>query len=431
MQMSVRRLNVPQNEQELLDLVASGRPAVLAGAFDHWPITRERSDGLGRLDYLAERMGDALVAYACIPERDEGLLFYEHEGSQKPNYSEVRCRFREFAESLCSAIAVGSSKVSYLQSLSLVDAAPKLAAEMALPFLPAALNPNARLWVGRGGNRTPMHYDAYHNMACLLAGKKRFVVVPPEHLRDLYIGSLSKTPGGSPVSMVNFRSPDHDRFPRYAKAMESAEVIDLDAGETLFLPAFWFHYVESSDLNVLVNFWWDDVPAVQSAHAAACFQHALLTLRDLPPRRRAIAKLFFDHFVFQEDGDPYAHLARDQQGWAGTRTPQEDRQLREAVAASSRRLLEEDKTSLSWDGAWRAPDTLAFKLHHSGQIVAQTPNGPNVELDRADFEVIRCFSAATSAEHALLKLSEIYEIERDAFMQQLQALAREGLLVRA
>jgi hypothetical protein len=431
--MSTPRIRPPQSERELQDLVQAGRPAVLLGAFDHWPIL-QRQDGLDRLEHLVERIGDEPVTCAVLPAQVDGLLFYKEDGSQEPNYASERRSFRELARVLRAAVESNSPEIHYLQSLSVPDASPALAKELDLPFLPEGLNPDGRprLWVGRGGNRAALHYDGYHNIACVVAGKKRFVVIPPEHLPDLYLGSMSQTPGGAPVSMVDFRRPDLERFPRYARAMESAEVIDMEPGEALFLPAFWFHYVESTGLNILVNFWWDDLPAARGAAATACFQHALLALRDLPPRRRAIAKLFFDQYVFHVHGDPYSHLPPDRQGWAGRRSPAEDRWLRAEVARSAAALpARPAPPDLGWDRALVAPDALVLRLHRSGKIVARSPSGPELRLDPADFDVLRRFTSPATPAAAFADLSETYEIARDDLEARLTGFLNEGLLVPA
>ena len=50
--------------------------------------------------------------------------------------------------------------------------------------------------------------------------------------------------------------------------------------------------------------------------------HGLLSIRGLPPERRELWRLIFDHYVFQTQGDPVAHLEPAQRGIQGELTPQ-------------------------------------------------------------------------------------------------------------
>ena len=80
---------------------------------------------------------------------------------------------------------------------------------------------------------------------------------PPDQVGNLYIGPLLKTPGGPPISTVDLRAPDHERFPRFAQALESGQQAVLEPGDAIYIPILWWHGVESLDpLNILVNYWW-------------------------------------------------------------------------------------------------------------------------------------------------------------------------------
>ena len=45
-------------------------------------------------------------------------------------------------------------------------------------------------------------------------------------------------------------------------------------------------------------------------------------MRALPPERRELWRKIFDHYVFQTEGDPVAHLTPRQRGIQGAMTPQ-------------------------------------------------------------------------------------------------------------
>ena len=78
------------------------------------------------------------------------------------------------------------------------------------------------------------------------------------------MGPKHPTPAGTPVSMVHVTAPDLTSYPRYKTALAVALEAELKPGDAIFIPADWFHHVETLDsFNVLVNYWW---PESRRAH---------------------------------------------------------------------------------------------------------------------------------------------------------------------
>ena len=79
------------------------------------------------------------------------------------------------------------------------------------------LNPEveARIWIGNAV-KINTHFDLAYNIACVVGGRRRFTLFPPEQIENLYVAPLDFTPSGAPVSLVQFTSPDLARFPRFA-----------------------------------------------------------------------------------------------------------------------------------------------------------------------------------------------------------------------
>ena len=169
----------------------------------------------------------------------------------------------------------------------------------------------ARIWLGHAAN-IACHYDTLDNIACVVAGRRRFTLYPPAAIADLYVGPIDNTMAGQPVSLAA-ATPDAARFPRFAAAQERALTANLAPGDALYLPKLWWHRVESTaPFNVLVNYWWDAVPAFVDDPTTTLL-HALLSLRDRPPAEKAAWRGLFDYYVFGE-GDPVAHLPEGARG---------------------------------------------------------------------------------------------------------------------
>ena len=147
-----------------------------------------------------------------------------------------------------------------------------------------------------------------------MVGRRRFTLFPPAQVENLYPGPLEPTPGGQVVSMFDMNSPDFERFPRAAMALEEGEVAELDAGDVLVYPAMWWHQVEAlDDFNVMINYWWNPVPAFVDDPMNTLL-HALLSLRDRPDNEKMAWRSFFDFYVFGEPDRPREHLPEHTHG---------------------------------------------------------------------------------------------------------------------
>ena len=168
----------------------------------------------------------------------------------------------------------------------------------------------ASVWIGNR-SRIAAHYDAPDNLACVVAGHRRFTVFPPEEVGNLYVGPLDLTPAGQPVSLVDFAKPDFEKYPKFSQALKSAQIADLAPGDAIFIPSMWWHHVEALDgFNVLVNYWWKQSPDYMD-HAMNALMLAIMSVRDLPaPQRKAWAGLF-NHYVFDADDETAAHIPKD------------------------------------------------------------------------------------------------------------------------
>ncbi len=171
----------------------------------------------------------------------------------------------------------------------------------------------ARIWIGNRIRVAP-HYDVKENVACCVAGRRRFTLFPPEQLANLYAGPFELTPAGTPVSMVDPHAPDLARYPRFAEAWEHAQQTTLEPGDALYIPYTWWHGVESLEpVSILVNYWWNDSPPGIAPPYDALL-HAIYAFRHLPPQDRDVWRMMLDHYVFESNGDPAAHLPAHAKG---------------------------------------------------------------------------------------------------------------------
>jgi hypothetical protein len=147
-------------------------------------------------------------------------------------------------------------------------------------------------------SRISAHYDAPDNIACVVAGKRRFTLFPPEQISNLYIGPIDFTPAGQPASLVDFHAPDFEKYPRFKQALKHAQVAELSAGDAIYIPANWWHHIEAMDkFNVLINYWWRQVDDHIGVPNDALL-HAMLAIRELPVAQRQAWQHIFDYYIF-------------------------------------------------------------------------------------------------------------------------------------
>jgi hypothetical protein len=181
---------------------------------------------------------------------------------------------------------------------------------LALP--PAVAIP--RIWIGNA-LCVAIHADLSENIAVNVAGRRRFTLFPPEAMDKLYVGPVEFTPAGPLTSLVDLTAPDLDRFPTFAGAMAMALVAELEPGDALYLPFYWWHHVQSLDaVNVLINYWWIDSSRQKVANPLDAAMQAMLTMARLPPDHRRVFEVMLRYYVLQEGLPPAAHIPEQARG---------------------------------------------------------------------------------------------------------------------
>jgi len=173
------------------------------------------------------------------------------------------------------------------------------------------------MWLGTASN-VSSHYDTFDNLACVIAGRRRFTLYAPELIGKLYIGPIDNTMSGPPVSLAASAAKGSEaQFPLFEPIRNQAQMLELEAGDALFLPKLWWHQVESlAPFNGLVNYWWDATASGPDSPYTALLL-SMITIAERPPAERQAWKAFFDHYVFRSNGHPLAHLPPQQHGLLG------------------------------------------------------------------------------------------------------------------
>lgn len=212
------------------------RPVKLTNCIKHWPAMSKWND----LNYFMKSAG-----YRTVPV--ELGKKYDHD-----DWSQGMFRLGEFLEEFMSA---GSSRNSsgYLAQHDLFDQIPQLRNDFSIPDYCAigTREPVIKSWIGPANTISTMHTDDKHNMLCQVMGEKLIILASPSDIQNLYCydGLLNNTCQIDPENL------DFNKFP-LTKNVKFFK-LTLRAGEILYLPKLWFHYVRSLTSSISVSFWFD------------------------------------------------------------------------------------------------------------------------------------------------------------------------------
>jgi hypothetical protein len=315
-----------------------GRPAVLRGLVRDWPATEAgRASPNALIAYLKTFYSGHPAPLFEAPPAVKGRFFY-NASLDGFNFESKRARLSDVLDRLGACIGDQDAPALYSGSVSLPIYLPGFTDANNVHRFVTSTAVLESIWIG---NRTCIaaHFDNTDNLACVVAGRRRFTMFPPEQIRNLYVGPLDLTPAGQPVSLVDIRNPDLERFPRYAEALEFAVVAELEPGDAVYVPALWWHHVEALDeFNVLVNYWWRDVADYFDSPSSSLL-HCLLTIKSLPPEQRERWRALFDYLIFQSEEPALAHLPAETQGLFGPLTAEKAERIRAMLLKSLSRKL--------------------------------------------------------------------------------------------
>lgn len=307
----------PIDPARMAAIRSEGKPVVMRGLVDDWPLVRAARQGdEAFVGYLTREPTPRAVRAIAAPPSAGGRFFY-NDALTGFNFHSGEGGIQLFLQDVLRTNAIADPPAMAIQSEDLGGLLPAIAAENVLNLLPGI---RPRIWIGNRIRVAP-HYDVKENIACSVAGRRRFTLFPPDQIANLYPGPIELTPAGTPVSMVDTVHPDLQAYPRFAQAWSHAAQATLEPGDAIYIPYCWWHGVESLDpLNALVNYWWTQGQPEGIGGGYDALLHALLAYRHLPHLQREAWRAMLDFYVFETAGDPAAHLPPQAKGVLGPPT---------------------------------------------------------------------------------------------------------------
>ncbi|VBB29800.1 unnamed protein product [Acanthocheilonema viteae] len=222
--------------EEMLKIIENQKPVIIRGLVNQWPAFTKWN-----FSYFNESIG-----YRTVPI-EIGSSYTDS------NWKQTLMTFHDFIEKFIEC--ENSDNPGYLAQHRLFDQIPELLNDIIIPDYCAfgeegIDNVDMNIWIGPAGTVSPLHFDPKNNIFCQVVGRKFLRLVPATEAENVYPrndGILINT------SQVDARCPDITKFPRFSEA----HVFDctLCAGECLFIPAGFWHYVLALDPSISVSCW--------------------------------------------------------------------------------------------------------------------------------------------------------------------------------
>lgn len=215
------------------------KPCIISGQLEHWPAVNKWS-----IDYILQIAGNRTVPIEI------GSKYTDDSWSQK------LMTISEFIQKYI----LNSESVGYLAQHPLFDQIPELKNDIYIPDYCFYLSDNDNIeeeidinaWFGPKGTVSPMHQDPKHNFLCQVIGKK-YIKIYNDKFRDCIYPHKEKVLQNT--SQIDFDNIDYEKFPMI-KDVPYWEGI-LEAGQILYIPPKFWHFIKSLSLSFSVSFWWD------------------------------------------------------------------------------------------------------------------------------------------------------------------------------
>lgn len=324
----IPELNHVTAEQFFNDIAPLQKPVVIRGFAGDWPLVaaakKSPQDFVAYLKkFYTGNKASILLGHPGI----RGRFFY-NEDMTGVNFIKGDERLDLFLDRLLDLINKEIYPAISIQNILPSYILPRLINENSSNFFPDI---EPRLWLGNQAT-VSAHYDGSDNLACVVAGRRRFILFSPDQVANLYPGSLNFTPAGTPVSLVDLHEPDFERYPRYKTAIENACSAELHPGDAIFIPMLWWHHVDSLEkVNGLMNYWWNGSAAKNPIIPTAIdsLNMAILSMRQLTPIQLKAWRAMFDHYLFKQGVDPVSYIPEHCQHVLGEVSHQMEREIKD------------------------------------------------------------------------------------------------------
>jgi Cupin-like domain len=232
--------------------VSAGKPIIITGMTADW-----KAGQAWDFDYFLAQYGNSEVQAYKLNDRGECEVDVEKGSATRP--------------AVLRDCLISMNEPEIKKNWSVACSVQHFPAQLRKEFSPPIYCADGKflrsmIFIGPKGVVSPLHQDLPENLYVMVKGKKRITLFAP--MDHVYPNSrLSNLPNHS---QIDAEDPDYSRFPKTREAQPY--IVDLCAGETLFIPSFWWHHLRNLEPSIALNFWWSQGWKLPIAWAAAVYK---------------------------------------------------------------------------------------------------------------------------------------------------------------
>lgn len=229
---AIEELTTVDPESFRRNYIGRHTPVLIKGLAKNWGATKKWN-----LDFLLNL------------EDDKDILLLSDNFIQDDNRYR-KSSFKDYIQRLKEAETSKKGTKDYLTTLDIFKYYPQLTADIDFSIFEKYTRTNdVTAWIGPAGTISGFHQDTANNMYAQIKGKKMFIISSPENNSSMY--PSNKHIYEAVASQVDINNFDPEKYPDF-KSNEFTRVI-LEPGDVLYLPAKWWHYVQSLETSISIS----------------------------------------------------------------------------------------------------------------------------------------------------------------------------------
>ncbi|XP_070545848.1 bifunctional peptidase and (3S)-lysyl hydroxylase Jmjd7-like [Ptychodera flava] len=289
------RIAMPTRDDFFNDFLKRSKPVIITDAMQNWDAIEKWKNEFLRKEYGKKKIHIKLAPNGefegCEPSRiwedSRSFKIPQQVRDQLPfpdlvvvRPATMNLKFSDFLDMVENATLKKNNVSAYLEYSSIPQYMPELEKDIQeFPFVKGMLTrKHLNLWISDGNTLGKLHFDPFDNFLCMISGKKQLIIFEPHENHKLYEAHIPEAildyqpetgkfrrkrlldSTSMVMSPVDILDPDFKRFPEFSKTYPLN--CTISEGEVLFMPAFWWHEVQSfpsltENRNVAVNFWYE------------------------------------------------------------------------------------------------------------------------------------------------------------------------------